>query len=309
MSEIQTNAFLYDYENYPLSKSVYSDINAFLEQHPNLKDREKVIIYVLNHGNGLGSELTIFIHMAYYLNSINNKLHVLPMFCNNTDNFKYHSPEYNNTFFKYFKYNQLQMNIPADYSVYFIKSAIIPSAIPFFNYEKLPPILYSPAMEYIHYFRSKFTLCIGDHIKTYVNSIKESGIPLIGIHIRSLYQKKFHQSDYLSIGIQERLAQIKIELDMKYNNAYSIFIATDVNIYLTYANTIFTKIHYLENINRIDNEYDSIPQLDEYTGFKLGSDILYDCLALSLCDVTYISKSNIPFIISIINPNCSMIEY
>ena len=300
-----TNDFKYDYENYPLNINIYSDINSFLEKNPDIKDKEKTIIYVINHGNGLGSELTIFSHMAYYLNSINNKLHILPMFCKNTANFKYHSPQYNNTFFKYFKYNSLTTNITSDYSIYFIKSTIITNAIPFYT-DKLPPIEHMPSSDYIKYFVSKFSLCIGDHIKLYINSIKESGIPLIGIHIRSLYQKQIHHTNFTNIP--EKLANIKIELDKLYNK-YNIFIATDVNLYLTYANIIFTNINYLDCINRIDNELDSIPQLEQYTGFKLGSDILYDCLALSMCDNIYVSKSNIPFIISMIHPYCKMIEY
>jgi hypothetical protein len=89
---------------------------------------------------------------------------------------------------------------------------------------------------------------------------------------------------------------------------YNVFIATDVNAYLNYSKSLFKSVYYLDFISRIDNENDSVPQLQE-VGFKLGSDILYDCLALSMCDRTYLSNSNIPYIVAILNPDLPTIEY
>jgi hypothetical protein len=85
-------------------------------------------------------------------------------------------------------------------------------------------------------------------------------------------------------------------------------IATDVHPYIHAAKQVFGTVHYLSDISRIHNEEDSIPQLND-VGFKLGSDILRECLALSLCDVIYMSSSNIPFLVSMLNPTCKMIEY
>ena len=54
---------------------------------------------------------------------------------------------------------------------------------------------------------------------------------------------------------------------------------------------------------------DSSIMLRNYKGFKLGSDILYDCLALSLCDEFYTRKSNIAFITSFVGNNINGKRY
>ncbi len=69
------------------------------------------------------------------------------------------------------------------------------------------------------------------------------------------------------------------------------------------------KKKYLPDIKRISNEGDSIPQLESYKGFILGKDILSECLLLSLCDHVFVSISNIPYIITLLNPNISLEEY
>jgi hypothetical protein len=297
--------FTYNYENYPFNNMTYHSIDYCISQNNNIKTDDNIVIYLINWSGGFGSALTVFMHNAYYLNNINNKLHILPMFCRNTNNFKYHDDNCNNTFFKYFKYNLLKTDIDHTYKVYYIQ-ACHPLPLPFFT-DKLPPIEYSPGNTYLRYFMERFTLCIGDKIKEYIQTIKSSGIPLIGIHIRSMYQKMVHNGGYLSKSIEQRLRDIKKTLDATYSK-YNIFIATDVNKYIEYSKDVFTSIHFLDYISRINNENDSVPQLQE-VGFKLGSDILYDCLALSMCDTTYVSNSNIPFIITVINPECKMIEY
>jgi hypothetical protein len=73
--------------------------------------------------------------------------------------------------------------------------------------------------------------------------------------------------------------------------------------------TLFGTIHYLDYIKRIYNEGDSIPQLDRYSGSILGRDIMDECYGLSLCDKVYMSNSNVPFIVTMMNQEVDMEEY
>ena len=298
-------SLMYDYENYPAEIIVYNDIREFITHNKHVTNEENVIIYLINWGYGFGSALTVFIQNSYYLHSLNHKMHILPMFCKNTNHFKYHDTTLHNTFFRYFKYTKLDKNIGKCYKTYFIHSSPL-DCIPFFS-SNLPPMNHSPSNNYLRHFIEHFQIRIGDHIRTYISSLKESSKPVIGIHIRSIAQKITHNSSYLIKGIPERLAELKQNIDKIYPS-YIIFIATDVSKYIEYASEIFLEIKYLKDISRINNEGDSIPQLND-SGFKLGSDILYDCLALSLCDHIFISNSNIPFIVSTLNPDCKMTEY
>ena len=300
-----SSSTLLNYENFPLNETkIYNNVDEFVSSTSSFKFETNTIIYLLNWGCGFGSALTVFIQNMYYLHTINKYVHVLPLFCTNTDSFKYHDVTLNNTFFKYYSYNISNIDMQ-HFKVYFIKS-IPTSSIPFFTAD-LPPCNSSPNKEYIEHFNKYFTLRIGDHIREYINNIKSQSLPVIGIHIRSLAQKRAHCTSYLSKGIKARLTDLKIVLDTKFAK-YNVFIATDVTFYINYAEEVFGKVHYIKDISRINNEDDSVPQLTN-TGTKLGNDILYDCLALSLCDTIYISNSNIPYIISTINPAARMIEY
>jgi len=249
-----TCELVYDYENYPKGDPVYSSIDDCLEKNPNIITDDNIILYLINWPNGFGSALTVFIQNSYYLHGLNNKLHILPMFSINSSNFKYHDTNYHNTFFKYFKYTLLNTNIKDTYKVYYIQSSPV-DKIPFFDHLLLPVMSHSPNREYINYFRSQFKLCIGNHIRTYIHTIKQSGVPLIGIHVRSIAQKHAHWNEYLAKGIEDRLKGIKTSLDNTYE-MYNVFIATDVNSYLTYSKSLFKSVYYLDFISRIDNEGD-----------------------------------------------------
>jgi len=293
------------YENYPLNNNpVYRNINEFIECNKQFKDEDKIIIYLINWPSGFGSALTVFMQNMYYLHSINKTAHVLPMFCMNTRNFKYHDTSLNNSFFKYFSYSVSHIDM-STHKIFFIYSMPI-DGMPFFT-GKIPPMQFSAAKEYICHFNKYFKVRIGDHIAGYINSIRSNSLPVIGIHIRSLGQKHAHCPWYLSKSIKDRLVDLKLVLDAKWKK-YNVFIATDVNFYINYAEEVFGTVHYIRDISRINNEGDSIPQLSNI-GTNLGNDIIYDCIALSLCDEIGVSESNIPAIVSTFNPDARMIEY
>lgn len=122
------------------------------------------------------------------------------------------------------------------------------------------------------------------------------------------------------VNLESKLLKIKNILDNKYKN-YNIFFVTDVLEYINLAKKIFVEkeVYYNDFISRIKNDIgekikigsycDSIVNLEEYTGFKLGSDILYDCLSLVNCDNYYVSVTNIAFIASYINKNNNGIHF
>lgn len=295
------NKSLKDYENFPIDNyHIYENIDILLQENSNIKSDENILIFLINWPYGFGSALTVFTQNDYYLNELNPNIITLPYNNNNTRNFKYHEPDYNNSFFLYFKYTNSDINL-SKYKIYFVKSTVL-------NYNffmpKFPPLTDDINKKFIYYFRSKFNSINNINTINYMNSIKYT--TLIGIHIRSIAQKKAENSKYLDISIEHRLLNLKIKLDNEYTS-YQIFIITDVLLYLDMAKNIFNNIYYLEDIARINTEKDSIPLLGKYTGYKLGSDIMNECLALSLCDKIYISRSNIPFIVSMINPDTNHI--
>ena len=97
----------------------------------------------------------------------------------------------------------------------------------------------------------------------------------------------------------------------KYNNFHYniyqidilIFKETNVNVY--YNDFISRIQNHGDGSNGLVHGYnDSIINIDnKYTGFKLGSDIIFDCLSLINCDFYYVSITNIAFITSFINNN------
>jgi hypothetical protein len=295
---------LKEYENYSLDNYfIYDNIFDLIDSNQNIKTDNNILIYLINYSSGFGSVLTVFIQNDYYLKELNSNIITLPCYNTNTFNFKYHEPSYNNSFFLYFKYKNKDIDL-SKYKIYFAKSNVIDN-YPFFN-SVFPTLSSDINKNYINYFRSKFEYIVNTNVVNYITTIKYT--TLIGIHIRSLAQKITHLQDYLNISIKDRLLNLKLKIDNNYSS-YQIFIITDVSMYLNIAKEIFGTIYYLEDIARINTENDSIPELDNYTGYKLGSDILNECLCLSLCDKIYVSHSNIPYIISIMNPNIDMEEY
>ena len=122
-------------------------------------------------------------------------------------------------------------------------------------------------------------------------------------------------------NIEAKLVKIKKILDTKYSN-YNIFFITDVNSYINIASIVFKNntIYYNNFISRISNDTgekisqtnllcDSVVNLQQYCGFKLGSDILYDCLSLIHCDYYYVSVTNIAYITSYINKKNNGIHF
>jgi hypothetical protein len=292
------------YENYPVGH-MYPNITELIANNPTLKTADKCIIYLQNFPFGLGSLLTVFLQNSVYLKTINPNLIVLPCICRNTKQSKYHDTSLHNTFFKYFQYTK-QISNMEEYTVYFSESTLLKR--PFITVG-FPPIDYSPNNTFIHDFRDNFTLRIGHDVRDKMQKIKlnKPNTCVIGIHIRSIAQKIEHNPEYIKVSMSDRLRILRDKIVSEYPS-HSIFIATDVEPYIQYARDVFGDVMILDDISRIHNDGDSIPQLNE-VGFKLGSDILRDCLALSLCDIIYISNSNIPFIINCLNPNIKMIEY
>lgn len=310
------------YENYPVNKHVYSNIYELLDNNPNLQ-KETAIIYLINWPYGFGSALTIYIQNAIFLNKINKNLIVLPHYSNNTRNFKYHDETLNNSFFKYFKSNQVlnvDTNNMNNTNIYFAKTVVLA------NEGKMSfqiPIKSNEINKrFVEYFLNNYTPIVNKNVKEYINKIREANKskPLIGIHIRSTAQKRLECNDYLEIEFENRLLDVKRKIENNYPNAV-IFIATDVELYITKMKELFGKggekekekekdnVYYLDYIKRIYNEGDSIPQLDKYKGYTLGSEIMDDCYALSLCDKIYISNSNIPFLVTLMNDTVKMEEY
>jgi hypothetical protein len=311
MTIIDSDNFL-DYENLPIFGNVYDDLCHLLDSNSNILVDTNIIIYQLNWHGGMGSALTVYLQNAYYMHQLNKNIITLPMFSLNGDIFKYHEPSLNNSFFLFFKYKH---NINLHNSkIYFCHSKVHPNLTKYnICHDFFTNQIYDESnTKYIEYFHNNFELKIGQNIFTFIRSIKSLNKPLIGIHLRSLAQRIEHQDCYpihmRNRTINDILLNLKTKLDESYND-YDIFLATDCNLYIENVKQVFTNVYYLDNICRINNELNSVPQLSEYTGFKLGSDILYDCLALSLCDKTYITYSNIPFIIKFVNSDGAKLEY
>jgi len=289
------------YENYPVTGHVYEHVYDLLEHNPSIKE-EKAIIFLVNWPYGFGSALTIHIQNEIFLNNINKNLTILPHYSNNSRNFKYHDKADHNSFFRYFKYKD---SVDMSRNIYFVKTAVF-TTTPRIIYN-MPFLSDATNREQVNYFLSKYTPILNEKVRTYIDSMKENNRPLIGIHIRSIAQK-FMEDKYLLISLDKRLQNLKKKIENQYPNAI-IFTATDVNLYIDKMKTLFGQIHYLDYIKRIYNEGDSIPQLDRYCGSILGRDIMDECYALSLCDKVYMSNSNVPFIVTMMNQQVDMEEY
>ena len=301
----------YTYESQNVIKTskyfVYDNVSIFFSKNKNiLKNNNNIVVYLLNRLGGFGSALLMHIQNSIFLKYINPNLTIIPHFSENSDLFKYHQEGCANSFFLYF-INKKQVNI-RNKLIFFVRASEI-KEIPFYKY-CTPIVSNINNLSFIRYFNKNYELKIGNNIKEYVNNIKkDSSLPLIGIHIRSIYQKKLEYSKYLQTSLNTRLQNLSIKLNEKYEN-YNMYIATDVESYIPLSKQYFKNVHFLEFISRIENDMtDSMPILNKHTGFKLGSDILYDCLALSLCDEIYVSGSNIPFIVSVLNEKIKMNDY
>jgi hypothetical protein len=305
---------------------IYKNLQHLLAERKTQLKNETSILFFMNGDSGLGSQLTQFEHNAYYLYTyFNPRLYCYPYFYKNNDFFKYHDDRYGakNTFFMYFRATRLP---PVDAKldkIYFLENRYY-GYFPFFVY-KTPPVSLEHNAVMLRHFYNTFNLRIGENVFQYISKIRENEAkPLVGLHVRSAFQKKHHSDRYLSVPIRQRLENLKRHLDEVYGGAaatatapdpakkcpYVLFLATDTNLYIQWCREIFGEdvVQYIENIDRIDTEEDSVPNLKN-SGFKLGADILYDCLALSLCDCAFVSNSNIPFIINMLNLDLPMFEY
>lgn len=295
---------LKDYENVKVG-SVFNGIYEIISVI-NSEDGP-IIVHLVNGNSGFGSQLTLFMQHSYFFHENYPNIICLPSFSENVDNFKYHESRYNNSFFLYFSRKVDIEDLPK-YKHYFLRMNVI-ECYPFFGCG-VPAMIYEPARRYIQHFNDNYEFIKNPEVIQQIGNVRENK-KMIGIHIRSLAQKRVHHNDYLSISIHDRLQKIKEKLDASPdNNNYSIYIMTDVSSYIDIAKSIFSEVYYFENITRVDTDVDIISSLPlELSGYKLGSDIINECLALSLCDNIYVSISNIIFIVSIMDPNIIMEEY
>lgn len=296
-------------------ENVYSNITDLLAYNPSLYTDES-IVFGVNTDSGFGSQLTLLIQIGLYLETVNNKIHTLGHFSVNSLAFKYHDSDKNNSFFMYFDYNkEIKLNVKC----YFVLLNGVIQNYPFIEPQSVNGLNVDNIeinKKYSNFFKNNFKLKIGINIIDKIKIIKENTqLPLIGIHIRSLANLKGHpfnrNTDTTTLSI---LQNLKLVLDNKYTLGYNIFLATDVSEYINIAENLFeNKVFYNDFISRIktDNNEprkfstgycDSVENLSsEHTGFKLGSDIIYDCLSLVSCDYYYVSVSNIAFITSFIS--------
>ena len=297
---------------------IYNNVLELQNRNPNLKT-EEAIIFLVNFDNGFGSNLTVIVQNSLYFKTINPKLHCLGHFSENGLNFKYHDTAYSNSFFQYFKYLK---DIPFDTKCYFLKMNLLPDHIyPFIRSQSVNGLNVDNITInklYSDHFKINFQAnnCVGMNIKS------ENELPLIGIHVRSLAQILVQTLDKQE-SIEDRIVKLKKELDLKYVN-YNIFLATDVSDYINIVSNIFSKtnvkVYYNKTISRIDNHgngvngllygyNDSVINLSEFTGLKLGHDIISDCLSLVACDYYYVSVTNIAFITSFLTNKNNGIHY
>jgi|JI10StandDraft_1071094.scaffolds.fasta_scaffold55936_6 hypothetical protein len=292
---------LTELENYPIGNSyVYSNVNDLIAAHPNIRSDDNVLIFLVNWPYGFGSALSVHAQNACYLNSVNSSLIVLPHFSQNSNHFKYHQHGYNNSFFLYFK-SLIQLNRANEYKIYFAKSTVLDTrfGVEGLDTSVIPPMLKSGNARLINHFRQHYR--IRDAFR---DGIAKSEV---GIHIRGLAQKRAHHPAYLETSIDERL---KLLANHEGVRSANVFVMSDVMEYINKAKQHFgPNVCYMSDISRVATDTnDSIPKLNQ-VGFKLGSDILRECYAMSLSDHIYVSESNIPFIISLINPNVKMFGY
>ena len=286
---------------------IYKDIRELIEKNPYIKFAKKSVVFLINWGSGFGSALRIYLENHVLLYKFNDNLVILPHFSENTTHFKYHDEIVNNSFFFYYK----TKNIPVieNPKIYFVYSTLHNDIHHYrINFPICENIEYNEQKDIFNRF---FALKNTSYVNLYMQKIKRKGLPVIGIHIRSLIQKSLEYHQYNNTSLTDRLKTLKKKLDDCYC-LYNVFIATDVKEYIKLSQQIFgfSTVHYFDFIYRVENgSEDSVPQLGHQPGFKYGTDILYDCTALSMCKACYISPSNIPFIIYLMNSNTEMIEY
>lgn len=292
---------LTDIENMPVGTNhVFDSVHDLIAKHDIANADESTLIYLINWPYGFGSALSVFAQNACFLNELNPKLTVLPHFSHNSDHFKYHQPEYNNSFFLYFE-NLIQPSSTASKpkQIYFVKSTVI-SEVDGLDTTAIPPIKKASNKRLIDYFRQRFR--VRDCFKP---SIEKSEV---GVHVRGIAQKKAHHPEYESqASIDERLKRLASHLSAPRAN---VFVMSDVESYIDKAKQCFgANVKYLTGIDRTPTDaHHSMPAI-KTVGYKLGSDILRECCAMSQCEMVYVSESNIPFIISLINPNVRMFGY
>jgi len=308
MSQTLDN-FTYESQNFTFPKNciIYNNVSDFVKKNIKfIKKNNNIVVFLLNRLGGFGSALLMHIQNEIFLKYQNPNITVIPHFSQNSELFKYHEECCPNSFFLYFE-NKICNNI-RNKKIFIVRASEI-KELPFYNY-CVPIVNNYVNLSFIKYFNNNYELKIGENIKNYIQDLRnKNNMPLIGIHIRSIFQKKLEYSDYLKVSIDDRLQKLSETLNNKYDN-YTTFIATDVESYITLVKKYLKNVCYLDYISRIENDYtDSIPLLENHKGFKLGSDILYDCLGLSLCDEIYVSGSNVPFIVSLLNENIKMQEY
>ena len=295
------------YENYPIHNPVYESIYDLLSNNPRI-NQEIALIFLINWPYGFGSALSVHIQNEEFLNNMNPNWTVIPHFSNNTRNFKYHDETRHNSFFLYFKNKK---SIPKNIEkIYFAKAVFLGD---YFRMSFKIPVLHDDSnRRFVTYFKKHYSPILNDNVRTFINSIKRPDSPLIGIHIRSIAQKQMENSSYLTTTFENHLIHLKEKIQKNHPNA-TIFLATDVELYIKKIGDLFGHVHSLDYIKRIYNEGDSMPQLDRYKGSELGMNIMDDCYALSLCDKIYVSNSNIPFIISLLSDrggdDTFMVEY
>jgi hypothetical protein len=315
-TEIQQNTSIQDmkwYENIPAS-NIYTKIDDLLNDNINLF-YEEAIVFLVNTNTGFGSQLTLLIQNALYLKTINNNLHCLGHFSQNGENFKYHDDSVNNSFFLYFKYLK---PIPENTKYYFVSVDLICDKYPFvyphlFDVVNVDDIAIN--RHYSYFFKKNYAVKLENFTSTIerVNEIKRiSNKPLIGIHMRSIAQY-YIEHPSRDMTVEMRFSKIKEILDNKYVD-YNVFISTDVENYITKCKDIFinSSVFYNNCISRIDDHgdgitgelygyKDSVIYLNKFTGYKLGADIIKDCLSLINCDYYYTSITNVTFITSFLN--------
>jgi hypothetical protein len=295
---------------------VYHDILDLVKQVPQIYTQNNTIIFMKNSMSGLGSQITIFTQNAHFTNScINNNIICIPHYSENNQQFKYHEEKYNNSFFLYFKLNDYYFNLLNNrelditkWNIYFCNSITWIKCHPEFDRYSFDSFYSKQNYIFYNYFKSRFKLNNNNIFIKKPDNL--SNIKLIGIHLRSKYHSKAEYSQFGNVDIKKILIKLKRRFDDLYKGNYSIFIATDVSIYISYCKEIFLedsphkKLFYIQNIDRVNtDDADSIPLLEHKKGYKLGSDILSECKILSECDELWLSTSNISCIVEFIGRN------
>ena len=297
---------LNEYENVKINDfPLYSSIHQLLEANPNIAS-DNVVIHLVNGVSGFGSQLTLIMQHLYYFKEFYPNVICLPNFSKNNSHFKYHDTDYNNSFFLYYKKRTGGINL-LGCKQYAVQLNVIEN-YPFFT--RTADIRRGQSSNYINLFFANYEFIKSRNVEKIMDKIKQQNKPLFGIHIRSLFQKRVHESEYLTMSIETRLNNVKESID-KIHKDYSIFVMSDVQPYIELASSIFNNVYYFENVIRVCHDYyDIIPCLSyDESGYKLGMDILNECFAMSMCDKIFVSNSNIPVIISTMNPNIEFVEY